>query len=60
MRNADLIVVMHKGKVVETGTHDQLMRLKGRYAKLYSQGERGEFQELTAPEPVFESLESYV
>lgn len=39
IRNADVIVVMHKGKVVETGTHDQLMLLNGRYAKLYSQGD---------------------
>jgi ABC-type multidrug transport system fused ATPase/permease subunit len=27
---------MKEGKVVETGTHEQLMELKGEYAKLYN------------------------
>ncbi len=33
-----MIVVLHKGKVMETGTHDELMALGGRYASLYSHG----------------------
>ncbi len=32
--NADLIVVMQDGRVVETGKHDHLMRADGPYAKL--------------------------
>ncbi len=35
IKNADFICVLHKGKIVETGTHDQLIALKGRYTKLY-------------------------
>lgn len=35
IKNADLICVLHKGRIVETGTHDQLLALDGRYTKLY-------------------------
>ncbi len=34
IRNADLICVLHKGKIVETGKHEELIRLNGRYTKL--------------------------
>ena len=36
IRDADLIVVLEKGTIVEQGTHDQLMELKGSYYKLVS------------------------
>jgi len=36
VRNADLICVFHEGEIVESGTHDQLIELDGRYKKLYS------------------------
>jgi len=39
IRNADLIVMMDKGSVVEQGTHEELIDLKGRYCCLYSQQE---------------------
>ncbi len=34
--HADLILVMKKGKIVERGTHSQLMALDGYYAQLYT------------------------
>jgi ATP-binding cassette subfamily B protein len=39
IRNADQIVLMDKGSVVELGTHEELMALKGRYYCLYQQQE---------------------
>jgi subfamily B ATP-binding cassette protein MsbA len=33
--NADLILVIDKGKVVEQGTHDMLLKMGGLYKKLY-------------------------
>ena len=39
IRRADLIVMMHQGAIVETGTHEELMALKGRYYALYRQQE---------------------
>ena len=35
IREADQILVMQNGDVVECGTHEQLLRAKGAYAKLY-------------------------
>jgi ATP-binding cassette subfamily B protein len=39
IRRADLIVMMHQGAIVETGSHDELMALQGRYYALYRQQE---------------------
>lgn len=39
IRNADVIVMMDKGAVVEQGRHDDLMAAKGRYYCLYQQQE---------------------
>lgn len=34
IRNADMICVMHEGRIVETGTHDELIKLNGYYKHL--------------------------
>jgi ATP-binding cassette subfamily B protein len=36
IENADRILVVHEGRIVEEGNHAQLLALKGRYAKLHS------------------------
>ena len=36
IKNADLILVMRDGDVIESGTHDQLMNKGGFYAELYN------------------------
>lgn len=36
IRNADLILVMKDGDVIESGTHDELMQRNGFYAELYN------------------------
>ena len=35
VRNANLMVVLEHGMVVEQGTHDELLERGGRYAELY-------------------------
>ncbi|NMG09866.1 peptidase domain-containing ABC transporter [Brasilonema sp. UFV-L1] len=39
IRNADIIVVMDTGKVIEQGNHDNLMAMRGHYFYLYNQQE---------------------
>lgn len=36
IEKADRIVVLHRGRIVETGTHQTLLAKKGTYAQLYS------------------------
>ena len=35
IRDSDLIVVMDHGEIVESGTHEELLELKGKYYELY-------------------------
>jgi ATP-binding cassette subfamily B protein len=36
IKNADLILVMNEGNIIEQGTHDELMNKNGYYAELYN------------------------
>lgn len=36
VRNSDCIMVLKQGRIIERGTHDQLMEEKGRYYQLYT------------------------
>ncbi len=36
IQNADIIYVLDKGEIVESGTHDQLIKQKGKYWELYN------------------------
>ena len=36
VRNADCIMVMEQGRIIERGTHDELIEKKGKYYQLYT------------------------
>jgi ATP-binding cassette subfamily B protein len=53
IRNADLILVMRDGNIVEQGTHTELLARKGFYADLYnSQFSHSDDAQAAVPEPI--------
>ena len=36
IHNSDMILVLDKGRIIERGTHEELIKLKGTYYKLYT------------------------
>jgi ATP-binding cassette, subfamily B, bacterial len=53
IRNADLILVVHQGEIVASGTHDQLLLQRGLYKQLHDLQTR---QARGKPQPVIERV----
>ena len=41
VKNSDCIMVLEQGRIIERGTHDQLIAEKGRYYQLYTGNQIG-------------------
>jgi ATP-binding cassette subfamily B protein len=51
VKNADLILVLEKGRIIERGKHDELIKQKGYYYKVYM-NQYGDFDEAISREVV--------
>lgn len=52
IRSADQILVLHRGEIVERGSHEELMALEGRYYKMYQLQQGGNSGQAEPKEPV--------
>jgi ATP-binding cassette subfamily B protein len=57
IRNADRIIVLQDGRVIETGSHAELMRVRGLYARLYRLN-YASFDDLSEDLPSVEAMRS--
>ncbi len=58
VRRAHRILVLEKGQLIESGTHDELLKMNGRYARFYAQQFRNSKDEQEAVPMVASSVQS--
>jgi ATP-binding cassette subfamily B protein len=58
IRNADLILVMNHGAIIEQGTHSELLAKRGFYADLYNSQFRGRSIDEAVALPEFNKLDT--
>jgi len=55
IRNADLVLVIDEGRIIERGTHDELLAMRGAYHRLYMSQFRAQTEE-----PVEEAVDATI
>lgn len=58
VRNADLILVLHQGRLIEWGTHQKLIHQKGAYSRLYDLQDLAHSRDLEISEGFTPSIKS--